>query len=297
MNVNKVRLTGFQLGSDLIKLLFNKWIFRAIIGTIIFKFIIYCPDVRSAFEKKEVGASSFAMGNAAVAIHDYLFAIYYNPAALLPSDKVQSAFTVQNFYGISNLNSVDLTTRFSVAHYPFSIAVNRFGDQKYHELQLSFGSRIEIIKNCAIGFSIQCYILSIKNYGQTLAWGANIAVLYKLLPAITVGGLVTNINRPILADIKEELPRTTSLGFCYLPAENLVLSFEIFHDIRYQAEIRFGCAYQVLPGLKIRAGIEDQLDIYSYGIGVNISCINIDYALRTHSVLGISHIATVSLVL
>jgi hypothetical protein len=270
---------------------------RTIIRLILIGCFFYCPDTRAAFEKKEVGASSFAIGNAAVAIDDFIFAIYYNPAALSLSEKVRVAFTVQNYYGISGLNSVDLTTRFSLAGYPFSIAINRFGDQKYHELQFSAGSRIEILKNCALGFSIQCYILSIRNYGQALAWGTNLAVLYRLLPEITIGALVTNLNRPTLSEVKEQLPMTTSLGLCYIPAEDLMLSLEIFQDTRYSAELRFGCSYQVLPLLRIRAGIEDHLDLYSYGIGINMNWINIDYALRTHSVLGISHIATLSLVL
>jgi hypothetical protein len=292
-----MRLISFLFGFLFFKLFVSRWICRTIISLILIGCIFYCPDARAAFEKKEVGASSFAMGNAVVAIDDFLFALYYNPAALSPSEKIETAFTVQNYHGISNLNSVDLTARFSLAGHPFSIAINRFGDLKYHELQFSAGSRFEILKNCALGFSIQCYILSIKNYGQDLAWGTNFAVFYNMLPEITIGALVTNLNRPTLSEVQEQLPRTTSLGLCYFPAENLMLSLEIYQDIRYPAEFRFGCSYQILPLLKIRAGIEDHLDLYSYGIGINMSWINIDYTLRTHSVLGISHIATLSLVL
>jgi hypothetical protein len=292
-----VRLQNFLFVSDFFKL-FPGWrIYKTILSLVLIYYGIFCPEVKSAFEKKDVGASSFAIGNAAVAIDGFIFALYYNPAALSTSEKIHTAFTIQNFFGVGDLNSVDLITRFNLADYPFSLAINRFGNQLYQELQFSLGSRIEVVKDCAIGFSIQSYILAIRGYGHTLAWGVNVGILYKFLPLFSVGALVTNINRPYISAAKEQLPQTMSIGLSYIPDDNLMLSFEIFRDIKYQPEFRAGCAYKVIPLLTIRAGIEDQLDLYSYGLGIQMNWIAIDYSLRTHPVLGLSHIATVSLIL
>lgn len=256
--------------------------------------LLCCPDLKGAFEKKEVGASSFAIGNAAVAIDDYLFAIYYNPAALSSSKNYQAAFTYQNFFGLRDLSSIDVTTQFSMADHPFSIALNQFGNPIYQELQFSAGSRIEIVEECKIGFSIQCYILSIKGYGQKVAFGTNIGLFYKMLPEVTVGALITNLNRPMISEDREYLPRTMSLGFSYFPEKNLTIYFEVLQDLRYSSEIRAGIAYQIIPFLTLRAGVEDHLSLYCYGLGLKMSWFNIDYSLRIHSVLGLSHIATFS---
>lgn len=293
----KVRSSYFQFSMDFLKLPYSFRSYTIVYIIIFIGFNFYIPEVKSAFEKKEVGASSFAIGNAAVAIDEYLFALYYNPAALSAPEKFQIAFSLQNYFGIGELNAVDMTTNFTLAGHPLSFAINRFGNRIYQEIQLTAGSRYKLLKNCAIGFSVQCYILAIRQYGQTLAWGINLSVLYKLIPDVSVGALVTNLNQPVISAAGEDLPQTMSIGFCYYPVPDLIVSFELFQDTRFSQEYRAGCSYQVIPFLTVRAGIEDQLNIYTYGLGINMNWINFDYALRTHPVLGVSHIATLSIVL
>ena len=193
----------FNFGEDFYKLIykFRRW--KTISSLVLASWFIFGSESQGAFEKKEVGASSFAIGNAAVAIDDFLFAIYYNPAALSTSKNFQAAFTYQNFFGLRDLSSIDLTAQFSMAKHPFSIAINRFGNYIYQELQFSAGSRIEIVADFTIGFSIQGYILSIKGYGQTVAFGTNLGVLYKVIPEISVGMLITNLNRPKISEARE----------------------------------------------------------------------------------------------
>ena len=76
-----------------------------------------------------------------------------------------------------------------------------------------------------------------------------------------------------------------------------MIAVNIFHDLHYDQELRMGFSYQVLPYITIRAGIEDQFDLYCFGLGLDINWILMDYSIRTHPVLGISHIATLSFVL
>ena len=122
-----MKLTDFLFRHVLIILLIRSRIGRPIFITLVFGFQFIGSEVNSAFDKKEVGASSFALGNAVVAIDEYIFAVYYNPAAIPKSTPFRMAFTFQNYFGIADLNEVDLTTHFSLAGRPFSIAVNRFG--------------------------------------------------------------------------------------------------------------------------------------------------------------------------
>jgi len=292
-----VRFRDFLFSCDLFKLLYNCQPGRLICILLLVGFNFYGLDVYSAFEKKDVGASSFALGNAAVAIDEFPFALYYNPAALSASKKHRMAFTVQNYFGIRDLNEIDLTICFNFAGHPFSVAINRFGNRKYQEIQFTAGSRFDVIKDCAVGFSVQSYILSIKDYGQALAWGVNFAVLYNILPEITIGSMITNLNRPTISRAREQLPRTMSIGLAYYPVSGLMFSIDFFQDTRYDQELRAGCSYQVIQTLILRAGVEDQLNLHSYGLGINVEWITLDYSLRTHTVLGVSHVLTVSIVI
>jgi hypothetical protein len=295
--MNASKYTYFNLSCEFFKFVFRRQVSKTIINSVFIVHIFYCLLAHGAFEKKEVGAASFATGNATVALEDNMFAIYYNPAALAASEHTRIAFTIQNFYGISDLNALDLTTCFSLVDHPFSISLNRFGNQKYHEFQCSIGSSFKIIENGSVGMSIQYYMLTIEDYGQTMAWGINLGIMYKFLPELTVGTMVTNLNRPIISVSNERLPQTMSLGFSYFPVYDLMLALDIFQDSQYEPEFRAGFTYQVTPVLTIRAGVEDQLNVYCYGLGIQVGRIFVDYALRTHSVLGISHVATLLITL
>ena len=66
--------------------------------------VTYSPiHAFGAFEKIESGAASIAMGNALVALKQFPFALYYNPAALPLSGDFQIVFTYHNLYGFSDL--------------------------------------------------------------------------------------------------------------------------------------------------------------------------------------------------
>ncbi len=93
----KVRSSYFQYSMDFLKLPYSFRSYTIVYVIIFIGLNFYIPEVKSAFEKKEAGASSFAIGNAAVAIDEYLFALYYNPAALSAPEKFQIAFSLQNY--------------------------------------------------------------------------------------------------------------------------------------------------------------------------------------------------------
>ena len=271
--------------------------FSFICGIIMIGLICDSRAIKAAFEKREVGAASFALGNATVALDHYLFASYYNPAALSKEKKFQIAFSLQNYFGIAGLNTIDLTTNFNLAQHPISLAINRFGNQNYQEIQVTAATRYDLIRDCVIGISVQYYILSIQNYGRDIAWGLNFSMLYKILSDLSIGAMVTNINQPVISSVHENLPQTMNIGFCYTPVRDIMILFEIFQDNRFTPDFRAGFSYQVISILTIRAGIEDQTNMYCYGLGINMPWINFDYALQNHPDLGVSHIITISIVL
>ena len=296
--INKaLQISEFLFLTVFIKLIHWFKFYSLVYGIIIMGLICDCRELKSAFEKREVGAASFALGNATVALDQYLFASYYNPAALPTEKKFQMAFSLQNYFGIGGLNAIDLTTNFNLAQNPVSLAINRFGNQNYQEIQVTAATRYDLIRDCAIGISVQCYILSIWNYGRDMAWGLNFSVLYKVLSDLSIGAMVTNINKPVISSVHENLPQTMNVGFCYIPVPDIMILFEIFQDNRFSPAFRAGFSYQVISRLTIRAGIEDQTNMHCYGLGINMPWINFDYALRNHPDLGVSHIITFSIVL
>lgn len=247
-----------------------------------------------AFNKKETGAIAIAMGQAVVAINEFPMAIYYNPAALHRFGHANIILTYQNYYGLRELNEVDALINFSIAGNGLSVALNRFGNNLYRETQITAGGCLKIVEGCTVGLSVQYYLISIKNYGQDAAFGLNIGLLYKLLPYLSVGALATNINSPDITRSDEKLPQTFTMGFAYEPIESLMLSFDLYRDLKYSLEYRAGFSYRIINPLYIRGGIEDQAGIYSLGVGIFTVFFNLDYAIKIHHILGASHIFSVT---
>ena len=179
------------------------------------------------------------MGKACVAIRDLPHAIYYNPANL-SGNKIQVSLDYQNYYGIKDLNQVNLVLNLPTNRIPASFGVSSFGNNLYRELQLITAGAYRIASTLSLGLSFQYYFCSIKGYGSQATWGINMGVAYELLDNVHIGSQITNINQPTISRIREKLPQTFAFGINYQATKLLKLNIELFHDTRFDQEYRFG---------------------------------------------------------
>ena len=198
---------------------------------------------------------------------------------------------------MKDLAQTDMIMNYSIAGHPFSLAMSQLGNSKYREIQICAGSKYNITPVCAIGGSIQYYQLSISNYGGQSTWGLNLAFYYDLVPALQLGAFVTNLNQPHISKVNEQLPQTMSLGFSYEPVKEFIICFSLYRDIHFPQDYRAGLSYQLLSVLSFRAGIEDQINTYNFGFGVETIWLEFDYALKIHQFLGTSHVFTLMVTL
>ena len=256
----------------------------------IFFIITFFPVyIYSAFEKIEVGAESQALGNACVALVGSPYALYYNPANINQDKGFQCAFSYQNFYGIPDINLMNMTTNFMFKKIPFSFGINRFGNNLYQELYVSIGSSYKINKDASIGICIQYYSLQINRYGQQSTWGLNTGLKYCLAEDFNIGFHVTNVNQPELGTVNEKLPQCFSLGFGYKAIPRLIILGEFFRDVSFDQDYRAGILYTLSEQFFLRVGTIDKCNMYNLGCGFILKNISFDYALLNHQVLGVSH--------
>lgn len=246
----------------------------------------------ATFEKLEVGAQSIALGNALVAMKGSPYSLYYNPANIQVNQQTQIVFDYQNFYGIADLNQFNMIANFNINNIPLSTGINHFGNKLYQELQFILGSSYNLTDKASIGVSFQLYSLQIRGYGQQSTWGIHLGFQYYLLDDLSVGAFSTNLNQPTIGNIKEKLPQTFSLGFCYQPSNRLLINFELFRDVRFEQDYRAGFSYDIISNLFLRIGIEDKTESYSLGTGIFTELIKFDYAIKLHQTLGTSHIVS-----
>ena len=275
-----------------IKFTASKWFaFRSYAGLLLL-FTIYVSGSRAAFDKLEAGAATLAIGNAAVALAGSPQAIHYNPAAIRFNGMLGVALSYRSFYGLKEVGQADLIINFFFAGQSFSFGINRFGNRYYSEIQGSLGSYYDLDNQLCLGVSLHVYHLQIKGYGQDLTWGINFGVLYELLPSLFFGALVTNLNRPKLAVMREKIPQIMTFGLNFLAMQEMRLFFVVYRDVHFKADYRAGVSYQPASVFTVRAGIEDGTETVSVGCGINFSDFSFDYALRMHQILGPSHVVS-----
>jgi hypothetical protein len=253
---------------------------------------LYCfrlPDAQAAFDKLEMGAEPLAMGNAIVALRDSPYSIYYNPAAIGCPGAIGIALSYQSFYALKGISQTDLILNFFAAGQPFALAINRFGNNHYTEIRMAMGGSYNLGNQCSIGTGFQLYYLRISEYGQQLTWGVDLGLLVDLLPALTLGAIVTNVNQPRLAKTAEKLPQIMTLGCNFEPVEDMRLLFAVYKDLHFNEDYRVGFSFQIRQGFIFRCGLEDDAEIIGVGFGVTIKQITFDYTLRSHQILGLSH--------
>ena len=250
--------------------LIKKHIIIAVLSTPVFLY--------AAFEKNEVGAQPLALGNACAALAASPFALYYNPANIQYIASFQFAFSYQNYYGIPEINQINLIANHHLKEWPLSLGVNRFGNNLYQEMQLILGSSTRLMEHASIGLSVQYYLLQIKNYGQSSTWGVNLGFQYTLVKNFDMGIHITNINQPVLGESREKLPQCFSIGFCYRPICTLNLLMEFFRDVSFGQDYRAGIEYNLSKYFVLRTGIIDQYNTVNLGFGIILKNLMIGYS-------------------
>ncbi|MFQ5752725.1 MAG: helix-hairpin-helix domain-containing protein, partial [bacterium] len=112
---------------------------------------------------------------------------------------------------------------------------------------------------------------------------------------INWGFLTKNFNRPVIGQANERLPQSFTTGISTQPTANVILNFEIYKDVRFSEELRFGAEFKPFNNLALRAGTANNPNRFSAGFGVRVWPLTLDYAFFTHNDLGVTHQMSLSI--
>jgi len=236
------------------------------------------------------GTKAIGMANAFTAVSDNLWAIHYNPAGLAQLKNIQcSAFIVPTQFGLPELR----TAAFCVA-VPFSCAtvalqIENFGFELYRTTEVGSAFSLKLDGNISGGLSLTFRHLAIARYGSTQSVTFSGGILAFILRGVKIGFSFSNITGATLKRSQEKVPQICSLGTCWSPLDDFLLSVEMEKDIRYPVSIKWGAEQKVFGLLAIRAGVANNPGKYSAGIALNHSSLEFGYAGYSHSDLGWTH--------
>ncbi|PMQ01722.1 MAG: hypothetical protein CBR30_04775 [Dictyoglomus sp. NZ13-RE01] len=261
----------------------------------------------ASFPPMLLNARAVGLGEAYSALSDDWGALVYNPAGLTYVDKINVGFThlempeswtrVEFLGGVLPLNKISLgfgASLKSIANseellFPFS--ENAF--------QVSVASKV--MPNLSLGATLYLYLTTLDT-GSAQGFGVDLGAIYELNPNINLSlalynpvsylkwstGTVENVER-----------KDVVLGGMFkLNLGNIPLKFladvSLLEKINFLNRVHVGTEVNFLPFLTLRTGYDGAKEGVTFGLGVNFSNLNFDYAFLYTQALTPQHVISLS---
>ncbi|HLG31613.1 MAG TPA: hypothetical protein VI362_01130 [Ignavibacteriaceae bacterium] len=242
------------------------------------------------------GAKQISLSHSDVALANDVFALFSNPAGLSQINWRE----VGIYYSPAPFGLSELANGYAAYLEPFefgSVAIGgmSYGYELYREAKVTAGYSFNYNNIFFIGLSANYHSFSIQDYGSTGVLYFNLGGLAYITNDLRWGFAVDNLNRASLADADDQIPMIFNTGFSYNVINSLSFNLALEKDIRYNPSIKVGIDYDIIEYLSLRLGTANEPAKFSFGIGINYSMFNLDYALFTHPDLGLTHQAGIIL--
>jgi hypothetical protein len=257
--------------------------------------VLACCQLLVAGENNGRGVRAIALGNSFVAIANEPWAIHYNPAGLMqiPSYK-GSAFFVPQQFGLDELKTIAVAGVVPTSLATFGLGVEQFGFELYKETTISLAAAMTIDWDISAGITANLHRLSIERYGSRQSLTFDIGLMADATNNLRFGFNAKNITAATIGATKERLPQVIQTGAAYAPLEGFLITVELEKDVRHDLIVKGGIEQILFDMLVLRAGVSNNPDKFSVGMGVKYSGFEFGYAGYSHPFLGWTHHMEVS---
>ena len=260
---------------------------KYIISFLFIIFLIHSADLHA-------GGRPMALGNAYIAISNDVWAIYHNVSGLaeLSDYQLSVSYTPARF-GIIELSEVTFAGGVPFSWGVLGFSAHRFGFELYREYTgtVAYSSFIDQFN---YGIAVNYHNVSIENYGSAGTLSFDVGFLINLLEDLRYGIAFHNINSATIGRSRVKLPQVFLTGVSYFAGSGMTLSMDYQKELKMPSSFNFGIEYCVMELISLRVGMVSEPSIFTGGLGLNYQFIKFDYAFSHHSILGLTHQATVS---
>ena len=252
-------------------------------------FLIVSSKSFCSFEHLAPCARYIAMGNTGVGSVDTPTAVYLNPAGLEIDHTLCFSAYFSHPFGINGISSGAAVMKASSKWGSFGLGYKSFGNNLYSEKVLSFSYGDRILDHFMCGITMNFMRLDIKNYGYDTQINFDIGIITRITGAIRYGFYASNLNRARIGARAESIPQVFVTGISYQPQENLLINFDLYKDILFPGELRFGTEYHPFKLVNLRVGFQTYLKKVTAGFGIIMNRTHLHYSFETHPYLRLTH--------
>lgn len=252
----------------------------------IFVSLLMSPLFAQNGTPQRAGARGAGMGDASVTFQD-INSAFSNQAGLAFLEGLSFTVFAERRFVLAEINSFSAAAAYPTNSGTFGLALNYFGYTNYNEQKIGLSYARKLFEGVGIGAQVDYLGTRIPEYGTASSVTFELGVQANLLDKLMVGGHVFSPVRVQLTDSdRDVIPTQLNIGFSYLPSDKVLIALEVEKDIDYKASFKGGIEYKVVDQLSIRAGIGTEPIQNSFGIGVHLPNLDIDFSAMYHYELG-----------
>ena len=235
------------------------------------------------------GAKSVAMAGASVTNRD-IWSAFNNQAGLVDIRKVSAGLIYENQFALKELGTKAGVFALPVNKATFALSFSQFGFNLYNENKVGLAYAMPLSKNFNVGVQLDYLLTQLaEDYGKKGLFTFEVGLMAKISEKMYMGAKIYNPLRVKLTDyVEERIPSYINFGLSYLFSKSVNLVAEAEKDINYKPLFKLGVEYEFVKNVYVRTGLASNPSIFSFGFGVNMKNLKIDFGTSRHNILGYS---------
>ena len=214
--------------------------------------------------------------------------LWSNPAGIGDLGNLSILAFADNRFGVSGLGSQAISVGIPIGDGGLGLNYGSFGFDTYRESRLGASFGMQISQGSRLGLRLNWYRLGVEDIFRNKL-SADIGGLFPLGKTLRLGFLVSNPFDFLESSQSEvDLPAQIRIGLAYAVSKELMLMTEFDKVADRKENMRFALEYQFHQRVCARWGYSLQPGLFSFGIGVKLGSLRLDFAASSHQYLGLS---------
>lgn len=236
-----------------------------------------------------MGGRAAAMGGSSVASQG-LWAMQNNPAGMANLDKISFGLYYENRWLLPETayksGALALPTKFGC----LGLSFNQFGSSKYSENKFGLAYAKGFGPYFQMGLQLDYLLISSGDtYGRQSAITFELGIQSQVTEKLRLGTYIFNpVSFRLEQNLNQEkLPIVFRFGLAYQFTKNFIGQCEIEKNTEHKGvSLRGGLEYEAFKHFFIRAGVQTNPGLITFGLGYALSFARIDVAGQLHETLG-----------
>ena len=235
------------------------------------------------------GGRAAGMGRSSVALSDF-WAIQNNPAGIANLSTMQVGVFYENRFLMKELGYKSAAWAMPINWGVIGVSASQFGYSDYNENKIGITYSREFSPKLRLGMQLDYLLLNYADvYSNRQTFTFELGLQSQITEKVCVGAYVFN---PARVDINTSddynMPIVMRIGACYSITKDFIGQFEIENNTDYGFSLRLGTEYRLIDNLNLRAGVQTNPGIFTFGLGYEVSFLTIDLSAQMHEIYGSS---------